>query len=372
MSVLFETMQMRGMKPANRFVRSATYEGMATEEGESTAPLIALTDRLAKGGTGIIITSHSYIREDGRAGPLQVGIYKDELIPGLRRMTQAAHNHGSRIVVQINHAGLYAKGRLVGQRSLSPSDLEGVSDIPGKKMTAGQIQQVVESFVRAAVRAKEAGFDGVQIHAAHGYILGQFLTPFYNKRTDEYGGPIENRARFLLQVLRHIRDAVGDDFAVLVKLNSEDFQDEGLTLNDSIEAGVMLQENGIDAIEISGGTALSGKLRPSRKKINSEDREAYFRDASRAFKKRLHVPIILVGGVRSFGLAEQLVQDGTADYISMSRPLIREPALIKRWASGKTGKAACISCNKCFIPAMSGEGIYCMVEKKLKEGDRDK
>ena len=178
---------------------------------------------------------------------------------------------------------------------------------------------------------------------------------------------MENRARALLEVLRSVRAAVGDDFPVLTKMNSQDFLDGGLTLEDSIKVGVMLDEGGVDAIELSGGVLVSKELIPSRIGINSEEKEAYFREASKSFKKELRVPMILVGGNRSFQLVERLVEEGYADYISMSRPFIREPHLVNRWASGDLRKAACISDNQCFRPIWAGEGVYCVVEKKQKE-----
>jgi 2,4-dienoyl-CoA reductase-like NADH-dependent reductase (Old Yellow Enzyme family) len=231
-------------------------------------------------------------------------------------------------------------------------------------MDAADIEAMVETFRRAADRAKRAGFDGVQLHAAHGYLLSQFLSPRFNKREDGYGGTAENRATAVLEVLRAVRENVGRSFPVLIKMNSEDFLEGGLTVEDAVKTGVLLQEAGIDAIELSGGTFLSGKLSPSRGGIKSEDREAYFKEAAKVFKAKLKVPVILVGGIRSFQVAERLVEEGCADYISMSRPFIREPGLVRRWASGDRSKAKCISDNQCFGPGMAGEGVYCVTETK--------
>jgi 2,4-dienoyl-CoA reductase-like NADH-dependent reductase (Old Yellow Enzyme family) len=178
---------------------------------------------------------------------------------------------------------------------------------------------------------------------------------------------VENRARALLEVLKSVRAAVGDSLVVLTKMNGRDFVDGGLTLRDSLEVGGMLQREGIDAIELSGGTPRSGRLGTVRMRINAEDKEAYFREEARAFKERLQVPLLLVGGIRSFQLTERLVKHGYADYISMSRAFIREPDLIRRWQSGDLQKARCISCNRCFKPAGTGEGIYCVVEQREKE-----
>ncbi|MBW2147426.1 MAG: NADH:flavin oxidoreductase [Deltaproteobacteria bacterium] len=365
MSKLFETTEINGMKLANRFVRSATWEGMAAADGACTPVLTELMARLAKGGVGLIITSHAYVRPEGQATPRQLGIYKDEFIEGLQEMTRAVHTNGGRIVLQIAHAGFFANARLTGQTPLAPSRVENFDQSPRREMAAEEIQDIVEAFGQAARRAREAAFDGVQIHAAHGYLLSQFFSPAFNRRRDAYGGPVEHRARALLEVLQTVRASVGREFPIMVKMNCQDFLDGGLTVEDSLQAAAMLQEGGIDAIELSGGTGVSGELGPIRTGITSEDKEAYFKEEARVFKKKFSVPLMLVGGIRSFHLAERLVDEGWADYISMSRPFIREPALVKRWASGDRSKAACISDNRCRRPAIAGEGIYCVVEKKL-------
>ncbi len=207
----------------------------------------------------------------------------------------------------------------------------------------------------------------MQIHAAHGYLLSQFLSPLFNKRLDDYGGSVENRYRVLGQVLKKVRATVGEHFPVLVKLNSQDFLEGGLLLEDSVKIGRWLQDDGIDAIELSGGTLKSAPLSPSRSGITSEEKEAYFTEGAKAFKKKVTVPILLVGGIRSWPVAERIIEQGIADYISMSRPFIREPGLIRRWQSGDLRPALCLSDNQCFGPAMAGEGIYCVVEKKEKE-----
>jgi len=163
-----------------------------------------------------------------------------------------------------------------------------------------------------------------------------------------------------------VREAIGQDRPVLVKMNCQDFLDGGLTLEDSVQVGVMLAEGGIDAIELSGGALISGGISPSRPAIVAEEKEAYFREAASAFREKVRVPIILVGGIRSYPVAERLVNEGVADYISMSRPFIREPWLVNRWKAGDTRKAFCISDNQCFGPARAGEGIYCVTERKEK------
>jgi 2,4-dienoyl-CoA reductase-like NADH-dependent reductase (Old Yellow Enzyme family) len=339
---------------------------MAAEDGACTPRLVEVYRRLAEGQVGLIITSHAYVRKDGQAGHFQLGIHEDYLKDGLRRMVEAVHGAKGKAVVQLAHAGIFANSELSGTTPVAVSHAQGFSTSSEKLLTGKDIHEIAVSFGQAARRAKDVGFDGVQLHAAHGYLMSQFLSPAFNKRTDSYGGAVENRARALIETLEEVRSAVGKDYPVLIKMNSEDGLEGGLTLEDSLKVGAMLQKAGIDAIEVSGGTPVSGRLGPSRG-TKSEEREAYFRNASKAFKEALDVPIILVGGIRSPGLVEKLLEQGYADYFSMSRPLIREPALVKRWASGDRSKARCVSDNQCFGPGMAGEGVYCVTEKIEKE-----
>ena len=364
MKNLFDQTEINGLKLSNRFVRSATWEGMATSDGEVTSRLVDVMIQLAKGGVGLIISSHAYVSKEGQAGIFQLGIHDDRLVPGLRKMASAVRKEGGKIVAQLAHAGFVANPELTGRTPLGVSQVEGFGDRERKVMTDQDIQDMIAAFTQAARRAKEAGFDGVQIHAAHGYLMNQFLSPAFNKRTDGYGGPVGNRARALLEALKNMREEVGERFPLLVKLNSEDYLEGGLTLQDSVKIGSLLEKAGLDAIELSGGTLLSGKLGPSRAGIKTEDKEAYFRDAARQFKKEVKIPIILVGGVRSFHVAEKMVAEGYADYVSMSRPFIREPNLVNRWQSGDHGRAKCISDNQCFRPGKTGEGVYCVAEMK--------
>ncbi|MFZ5642955.1 MAG: NADH:flavin oxidoreductase [Bacillota bacterium] len=362
MSKLFERPQINGMELSNRFVRSATWEGMATSDGAVTPKLITTMTNLVKGGVGLIISGHSYVSPEGQAGPWQLGIYKDELIPGLQEMTAAVHDCGGKIVMQLSHAGIFAPEKLTGLPPLAVSIDEETGKKPCRKITVQKIQELVSDFANAARRAKAAGFDGVQIHSAHGYLLSQFLSPVFNRRQDEYGGDIQNRSRIHMEIYQAIREAVGQDYPVLIKLNCEDFVESGLSLEDSIKVGRWLSEAGLDAIELSGGLLTDRKMSPSRFGISTEEEEAYFREGARNFKKEIGIPLILVGGMRSFQVAERLVDDGVADYISMSRPLIREPDLISRWKSGDLRKAQCKSDNKCFRVISAGNGVYCDIK----------
>lgn len=365
MSKLFESGKINGIELSNRLVRSATWEGMAADDGAVTPKLIETMVALAKGGVGMIITSHAYVRQEGQAGPWQIGVYKDELIDGLKEMAAAVHENGGKIVMQIAHAGHFAAEQLTGLVPWVTSDFEGLAKTPRHEVTVDDIRALTVSFAEAARRAKVAGFDGVQIHSAHGYLLSQFLSPLYNRRKDDYGGPIENRARIHLGVLRAVRKAVGDDFPILAKLNCCDFVEGGLNTADALQAGELLAEAGLDALEISGGVLTGGRMSPSRM-VKNEEQEAYFKNEARAFRKKLRIPLVLVGGMRSFETAEKLLDDGTADFISMCRPFIREPDLVNRWKSGDRRKAFCKSDNACFQPGREGKGIYCVTAEVEK------
>jgi 2,4-dienoyl-CoA reductase-like NADH-dependent reductase (Old Yellow Enzyme family) len=364
MSILFESSEINGMKLRNRFVRSATWEGMASPEGAVTPKLIETMALLAKGGVGLIISSHAFVRPEGQATLWQIGVYEDRLIDGLREMTAAVHQAGGRIILQLAHAGNFAAEALTGTPPLVVSDYEGLAKTPRKELTPGDIEGLAAAFAAAAGRAKAADFDGVQIHSAHGYLLSQFLSPAFNRRTDDYGGGIGNRSRIHREILRAVRKVTGGNYPVLIKMNCRDFTDDGLTLEDSLAAAGLLADEGLDAIELSGGLLFSRRLSPSRPHIDSEEKEAYFREELRTFKKHIHIPLILVGGIRSFGVAEGLVTEGAADYISMSRPFICEPDLISRWQAGDRRKAGCRSDNLCFGPGREGGGVRCVTEQQ--------
>lgn len=369
MSILFQETRIRNLTLKNRFVRSATWEGMAENDGRVSPQLVELMAELAAGAVGLIITGHAYVSKEGQAGPRQLGICSEELVPGLAQMAAAVHEQGGSIVVQLAHAGIQAGHKLTGMEPIGPSALM-TEGSPGRQMSLQEIRKVVEAFGRAAARAVEAGFDGVQIHAAHGYLLSQFLSPYFNRRQDHYGGSVENGARALLEVVYRAREAIGPERPLLVKMNSQDFLDGGLSLEDSVQIAEMLAQAGVDAIEVSGGMRLAGpKFMPSRLAIKEERQEAYFKDAARLFKQRTGIPVILVGGIRSFQVAQRLVEEKTADYISMSRPFIREPWLIKRWKAGDLRRAFCVSDNQCFGPAQAGQGIHCVVARREASGD---
>jgi 2,4-dienoyl-CoA reductase-like NADH-dependent reductase (Old Yellow Enzyme family) len=367
MAGLFEATELNGMMIKNRFVRSATYEAMAGLDGTVQDALLKYIEELSGGEIGLIITGHAHVTKQGQAGPRQMGIYSDAMIDGLKQITSVVHENGGVIAVQLGHAG--QKGIAKGEHAaVGPSEITEGGVQKTAAMTVDDIKRTVSAFGDAAERAVKSGFDAIQIHSAHGYLLSQFLSPHYNKRNDNYGGSLENRGRFLLEIYQEIRQRVGKSFPIIVKINSEDFLEDGITVKEIIEIAHMLEDHGMDAIELSGGTFESGKFIPSRVGTSkSEEREVYYRKAAEAFKRELKIPLILVGGFLTFDVAREVIASGLADYVALSRPFIREPHLVSRWAGGDMSKAACISCNKCFSTLSTKEALHCAAEKKSKE-----
>ena len=366
MAELFEQTSINNMSLANRFVRSATWEGLADKDGSVTHRLIEMMVELARGEVGLIISGYTFVSPEGRSNPGQLAVYDDRFLPGLRDMVRAVHAVGGKIALQAVHGGCSANSELSGLEPVGPSARE--QDGRPRCRPAGRedIAAIGSAFARAAGRAKQAGFDAVQLHAAHGFLLSQFLSPAFNQRKDEYGGTLENRARFLLEVVRGVREEVGPDYPVLLKINSEDFLDGGMTREEAVKVSGMLEKASIDAIELSGGTVASPQkfLPPRPGRLKTPEQEVYYREAGRLYKQRVGIPLMLVGGIRSYEVAERLVQEGTADYISMSRPLICEPGLVKRWREGDRRTAECLSDNACFAPGLEGKGIYCVTMAK--------
>jgi 2,4-dienoyl-CoA reductase-like NADH-dependent reductase (Old Yellow Enzyme family) len=360
MSILFTPVKIGSITLPNRFVRSATHEYMADDEGNVSASQVELYRRLAEGEVGLIITGHAFVQPSGKASPRQTAVYDDRFLEGLTRIPEAVRGFPSRIVLQIAHAGRQTKERLCGCVPVSPSAVyDPVSKVMPRELAGEEIRALIAAFVAAAGRAQKAGFDGVQLHAAHGYLISSFLSPHTNRRTDEWGGPVENRARVLVDVLRGAKDLCGRHFPVLVKLNSTDFLEGGLTIDDAVQIARMLEAGGIDAIEVSGGMAEAGRgsVWPG---LRSEAEEGYFVDNAARIKRAVGLPVFGLGGIRTLAVAEKIVEEGRADLVSLSRPFIRDPFLVKHFREGLAAGSECISCNKCFNP----RGIRCAELKK--------
>lgn len=355
MSILFTPLKIGPLTVPNRFVRSATHDFMADDEGHVTDANIELYARLAEGEVGLIITGHAHVQPSGKASPRQMGVFDDRFARGLARIPEAVHRFPSRVFLQIAHAGRQTKEKLCGCVPVSPSAVyDPVSKVMPRELSGDDIRVLIADFVSAGDRAKQAGFDGVQLHAAHGYLLSSFLSPHTNRRADEWGGPLENRARVLIEILRGVKGACGRDFPVIVKLNSTDFLEGGLVLDDAVRIALRLEAEGIDGIEVSGGMAEAGRGSVWAG-LRSEDDEGYFVENAARIKQAVRVPVSGLGGIRTLAAAERIVREGRADLVSLSRPLIRDPFLVKHFREGLAAKSECISCNTCFNP----RGIRC-------------
>ena len=360
---LFESFEIGTIVTRNRFVRSATHEGLADPAGFYTPELVRTYAELAENEVGLIITGHTFVSEEGRASRFQASAAGDGVVELWKIATEQVHRRGGSIVLQLAHAGGCAGDP---EQAVGPSEFRSSpKKNPCRSASRGEIQKIVEAFASAARRARQGGFDGVQIHAAHGYLISEFLSPFYNRRTDEYGGSPENRMRLLREVYLAVRNAVGRDFPVLMKINSEDFVEGGFSVKECAEVCLTLERLGLNAVELSGGIPEAGPRRSSVRlpEKNGAEETVYYESAASQLKSKLHLPLLLVGGVRSIGTAERLVGSSLCDMVSLSRPLIREPGLLRRWHYEDDFPAKCVTCNACFRPILTGRGFYCPRER---------
>ena len=367
MSKLFEPYQIGAMTFRNRFVRSATHDRLMQPGGEVTDAQIELFRNLAAGGVGLIMTGHSYVSHPlGRASIPQNGIFHERFLDGYKKLVEAVHQNGAKIFLQLAHAGRQTAPDFIdGQMPVAPSDLfDDQGRQVARALTIEEIDRLQEDYEAAALRAKRAGFDGVQIHMAHGYLLAQFLSPYTNHREDEYGGSIDQRISLLCALSYRVKAAVGRQYPVFAKLNTTDgvTAETQLSLPDVVYAAQMIAEHGIDAIETSGGTIKETRVVMSKPGIMQPEQEAYFAPAAKQIKAAVKIPVILVGGLRSLSVMESVLAEGTADMISMSRPFIREPDLVNKLAAGQP-KATCVSCNLCFNP----QGLSCRYEGPARQ-----
>jgi len=353
---LFESFTMGNLELKNRFIRSATWDATADNTGKVTAKSLEIYRKLGGGNLGLIVTGFTFVSLSGQAGYNQYGIHSDEMIPGLRSMVKAAKINGSKIAVQIMHSGInsiYLAGK--NMESLAMSRMKNVSR-PHREMTEEDIENIIHDFATAAVRARAAGFDAVQLHGAHAYLISQAASPLFNQRTDCWGGSPENRRRLHLEIIRAIRQAVGRDYPLFIKFGVMDDKEGGLTLEEGLETARQMVAAGIDAIEVSAGVGQASII------IRAGEPEVIpFRERAARLKQEVSVPIILVNGIRNLETANEIVHSGDADMISLSRPLIREPGLLNRWQSGEQVSAKCISCSRC-LRIREGEFLKCHQE----------
>lgn len=358
-SSAFEPFETKRLKLSGRLVRAPVWSGTADEEGFVTEKAVDFYEKLAGTGLGLIITGFAFVSKNSRAVPRMLGAASDEYIPGLKRLVDAVHAKGDKICLQIAHCGFNAipsydpDGLIYGPSLIA---LTGNTQIEktGKlhkgnahimrSLTRWQIDQTLDDFARAAAIAEEAGFDAVEIHGAHHYLISEFLSPTFNKRTDIYGGGQRQRARFAVDVVSRIRKLL-PDLPLIFRMNCEDFTPGGITLDDSKIAAAMIAEAGCDIISVSGNN-------PIRTRIVKKEQEAYFREQAGIIKQACGLPVIVTGGIRSPEAVRELLSKGYADLVGIGRPLIRTPDLVAHWREGNFEPYSCISCNDCMRAAM--------------------
>lgn len=351
MDLLTSPIELGTLTLKNRFMRSATQDRMGNNDGSITGKEIQLLETLAANDVGLIVSGCCYVSQPhGRHGARQNALYHDRFIAGFQAIASAVHKHGAKFIVQLSHAGRQTTPEMIGGNTpKAPSAaLNAAAGMVAEALSESEIGDIIRDFANAAARAKAAGCDGVQLHIAHGYLLSQFLSPYTNKRQDRWGGSIENRTRILREIVQQTKTRVGEAFPILAKLNSTDgFEGPGyLSLPDVIWTAKLLESVGVAGIEISGGIQESKDV-IACPGIRNPDQEGCFVEAARSVKQAVGIPVILVGGLRSLASMEEVIQASAADLVSLSRPFICEPDLLKRFAAGQA-KASCISCNRCF------------------------
>jgi 2,4-dienoyl-CoA reductase-like NADH-dependent reductase (Old Yellow Enzyme family)/thioredoxin reductase len=374
---LFSPFQIGKLEFKNRIVMPPMATNFAGEDGSVNERHIAYYLRRARGGVGYITFEHTGILRQGRAFPNMALIDSDQQIPPFKELVEAVHKEGGKIVIQINHAGRNTSPLITGSPIVAPSAIPCPvrMEMP-KELSHEEIQKIIEAFGQAALRVKETGADGVEIHMAHGYLINQFLSPFSNRREDEYGGDADRRMRMAIEVLRTVRNKVDGDFPVLCRLSADEYVDGGLKIDVSKEIAKALERNGADALHISACIPASGYL--NHPPYYAE--EGVFVHLAQEIKSVVSIPVITVGRIRTPELANRILEEKKADLISMGRALIADPELPTKALQGRMEEIIpCISCNRCIQSIRKGalacavnpetgrEGIF-----KLKKTDRPK
>jgi 2,4-dienoyl-CoA reductase-like NADH-dependent reductase (Old Yellow Enzyme family) len=369
MSALFEPGRIGSLTIANRIVRAGTSETLADDRGGVTSELIDIYSALAVGGVGLILTGHLYCERRGQYARRQAGIYEDDLLPGLQRLTAAVHERGALVFAQLAHAG--SQSRVDSVQTWAPSEVANA--LTGRAVAAAteaEIETAIAAFAQGASRAVAAGFDGVHIHAANGYLISEFSSPLTNRRSDEWGGSAAKRDRFAMEVVKAVRSAVPVELPVTMKLGVVDAVPGGLGLDESLDRAERLVGMGLDGLEISCNVMRAATdsahqyiaVGPRRsvedllihRVLSPAAAEAYFLPWAQAVRRRVKTVLILVGGLRRVRTMETIVSDGHADFVALARPLIREPDLVAQLRNGRTGQVACTSCNLC----LEHEGLH--------------
>ena len=346
MSKLFSPFKIGELELKNRFVRSATTSYWSDDNGVLTDPILKHYEQLAAGNIGLIIKGHSYVTENGRAHSKQSGLSSEIHIPKMKELTTIVHSYGSKILAQLNHGGYVGKIDRVTASNYKTEKWEA------RELSKDEIEQIIIDFANAAENAIKAGFDGVEIHAAHGYLVSQFLSDLINKRDDEYGGSLVRRASLLLKIYQQIRKKLGQSAIIGVKINCDDFAEKGgVMIDDTIKILKMLAKMGLSFAEISGGGAeQQNYIRKTRGRANIESGYSEATWGKHVKKIREAIPnltLIIVDGIRSKEVMETIINKNVADLISMSKPFVNEPDLVNLLNEGQE-RASCIDCGKCL------------------------
>jgi len=357
---LFQPITIRGMTLKNRVVMAPMVTNYATADGAVTQRLIDYLVARAWGGVGLIEVEASYVRADGRGFPNEVGVDRDELVPGLTELTRLVHEGKAKVAIQLFHAGRQTSAALTGTQPVAPSPLADPStgELP-RELPRAEIVELEEAFVQAARRAQAAGFDAVEVHGAHGYLINQFLSPFSNRRTDEYGGNTRGRARFATNIVRKMRQAVGDDYPILFRISADEYVPGGLTLAEAKVIAGYIEEAGADLISVSAGNYAS----PGLIIIPTMDLDAgLFVPLAAGVKEAVSVPVMAVGRLHDPVLAEQVLAEGSADLVALGRALLADPGWVEKAQRGEMDHIRpCISCNQaCAGYLLAGQPISCL------------
>jgi len=350
----------------NRIVLSPMVRNYATPEGFVTRQLIDHYASLARGGIGLIIVEATFVERSGKGFYQQLGIHDNRCITGLNELVDAVKEYGSRVSIQLHHAGRQTDIATSGMAVVAPSPIPcPVSEGSPKELTIGEINKLVEAFAQAARRAKQAGFDAVELHGAHGYLVNQFLSPNTNQRTDKYGGNLEGRATFLLEIISRTRELVGKDFAVTARINADDYVAGGMTITECQELARILEKVGIDALNITAGTyecMLDDRITSPFGMISTYAPRGQLIALAEQVKEVVNIPIITVGAITP-EIGEKALRDGKADFIAMGRALIADPGLATKLRTGaRRDIRPCIRCNEmCIGRLQSGLSVRCSV-----------
>jgi 2,4-dienoyl-CoA reductase-like NADH-dependent reductase (Old Yellow Enzyme family) len=359
LSGLFEPFQINRLRIKNRFIRSATVDNLGKDQQVSEAQLNFYRE-LARGEVGLIISSGLFPSLDGWAAPGQVGIHDDSQINTLKKLVDEVHRHGGKIAAQLMHAGWFGNPKLSGLAVVGPSStVNPANGLPVRELSALEVDEHVDQFVQAGRRAVEAGFDAVQIHAAHGWLVSSFLSPVTNRRQDEWGGSAEKRASFVSQAVLGIRHLAGPDFPILLKLGLRDYHPQGKTTQEGLESARIFCKAGVDAVEVSEGIEEQPfhHIRPGAT-------APYYEEECRQAARTLDKPLILVGGMRRLADMAKIIEDGTAAAVSMCRPFIMDQHIVRKFRLGEIQGSDCVSCNGC-IDEMHKQNLHCVFKDKL-------